>query len=374
MTAAPSIRDLRTFHIASLDGLRGLAALIVVLSHTSIYGFFAVPGANFRGIGKSGVFLFFVLSAFLLTRPLLSRGLESLAPKQLGVFFWRRFLRIYPLYALYLLAAVVTTLHLTPTLAGQPIALPFALDWEGVADQLLLREGYGLTWSIVVEFKFYFVLPFLAAALGLLLARGGRAFAVAGVFVAWALLLVWRAATGAEFHILHTLSYAELFLGGSLVAVLFSRGEGEYPHVWGALAAVAAVALVLTIPSLHSRLVAEVGPGHFHESILLFTAIWVAVLAWAQFDGPVARALFANPVMRWLGDISFSLYLLHSPVLDVVARLGLGSTVSFWLVLALSLALSTVSYRLVERPLFRLGRRRMERTPGVTGTVQPVTP
>ena len=369
------LRDLRTFQIAAFDGLRGLAALIVVLSHTSNSGFYLLPGADFGGIGKSGVFLFFVLSAFLLTRPLLGVGWGALRPAQLGVFALRRVLRIYPLYALYLLAAVVTTLYAVPSVAGRPTPLPFPLDWTAFWRQMSLQDGFGVTWSIVVEFKFYFVLPFLATGMGVLLARGGRAWAVAGLAGVAVALAVWRRVSGAEFELLATLSYAELFLVGCLGAVLSAREIGAgWRRLAGVAAAVAGVAYLLTIPSLHSALVAEVAFSHFHEAILLFSAIWFAVVMWAQFDGPLAKALFANPPMRHLGDISFSLYLLHVPVLTVMQRLELGSALSAWLVLGVSVALSTVSYRLVERPLFRLGRRRAQQTPGVVGTPQPVTP
>ena len=60
-------RALRILTIKSLDGLRGFAVLLVLLSHMSLVGINLVPGLDFAGIGKAGVYLFFVLSAFLLT-------------------------------------------------------------------------------------------------------------------------------------------------------------------------------------------------------------------------------------------------------------------------------------------------------------------
>ena len=62
------------FQLDSLDGLRGLAALMVFLSHTSNEGIYFSSSFNFSGIGKSGVFLFFVLSSFLLTYPFVKKG------------------------------------------------------------------------------------------------------------------------------------------------------------------------------------------------------------------------------------------------------------------------------------------------------------
>jgi hypothetical protein len=63
----------------SLDGLRGIAVLFVVLSHLSNAGFNLTPVLNFAGSGKYGVFLFFVLSAFLLTFPLIDRNAAQFA-------------------------------------------------------------------------------------------------------------------------------------------------------------------------------------------------------------------------------------------------------------------------------------------------------
>src|SRR3546814_17702763 len=69
----------RQQHYDALDGLRGLAVLIVIASHLSLLGFGLVPGLPVGGIGKSGVYLFFVLSALLLTCLLLARATAQIA-------------------------------------------------------------------------------------------------------------------------------------------------------------------------------------------------------------------------------------------------------------------------------------------------------
>src|SRR5262245_2640690 len=90
----------KRFQMDSLDGLRGFAALIVVFSHTSNKGWFLAPFLDLRGIGKSGVILFFLLSSFLLTLPLLRNGKEVLSRPVMSHYWQRRFFRIYPLYTL----------------------------------------------------------------------------------------------------------------------------------------------------------------------------------------------------------------------------------------------------------------------------------
>ncbi len=105
----------RQQHYDALDGLRGLAVLIVIASHLSLLGFGLVPGLPVGGIGKSGVYLFFVLSAFLLTRLLLERTPARFADGRLWVgYAMRRVLRIWPLYL------VVLALAWAITRAGAP--------------------------------------------------------------------------------------------------------------------------------------------------------------------------------------------------------------------------------------------------------------
>src|SRR3954447_733875 len=97
----------RAQRFPALDGLRGLAVLLVLLDHASDAELRLFPGANMNRAGKYGVYLFFVLSAFLLTHLLLLTPAEKLARfRTWFTYFVRRFLRIFPLYALVLLVMV----------------------------------------------------------------------------------------------------------------------------------------------------------------------------------------------------------------------------------------------------------------------------
>lgn len=141
------IQAATTSHLPEADGIRGLACLIVLVVHATAVTFPATY-PYLRGTAKVGVWLFFVLSAFLLTYKLLHRGfsLRTLVDYGLG-----RFLRIYPLFAL--------------TVLGYYLLWPSA----GIATQadlvqaLTLQKGYIHLWTVPVEFKFYFFLPGLLA-------------------------------------------------------------------------------------------------------------------------------------------------------------------------------------------------------------------
>src|ERR1700712_3415280 len=86
--------------LPALDGLRGLAVLLVLLDHASDAELRLFPAADMNRAGKYGVYLFFVLSAFLLTHLLLLRPAELTRARTWVNYAVRRFLRIFPLYAL----------------------------------------------------------------------------------------------------------------------------------------------------------------------------------------------------------------------------------------------------------------------------------
>src|SRR4051812_21002492 len=91
--------------LPALDGLRGLAVLLVLLDHASDTDLRLFPAANMNRAGKYGVYLFFVLSAFLLTPPLLLRPSTELVRARTWInYAIRRFMRIFPLYAVVLVA------------------------------------------------------------------------------------------------------------------------------------------------------------------------------------------------------------------------------------------------------------------------------
>jgi peptidoglycan/LPS O-acetylase OafA/YrhL len=133
-----------------LDGLRGIAVLFVLLDHASDSEMQLFPGANLNRLGKYGVYLFFVLSAFLLTFQFYAKPREELvAGRTWRDYAFRRFLRIFPLYTVVLLAMIAME------------KLSFTDLWT----HLLLQDGKRVFWTIAVEVKFYMLLPLLVLAL-----------------------------------------------------------------------------------------------------------------------------------------------------------------------------------------------------------------
>ena len=118
----------KSLQLDALDGMRGLAALIVILSHTSNSSMFFFPYLNAYGTGKSGVFLFFLLSSFLLSRALIKKGKSAFSFTAMSAYAERRFFRIYPLYIPYLLLAFFSTILLSTLLGLEDKGIPFSLD------------------------------------------------------------------------------------------------------------------------------------------------------------------------------------------------------------------------------------------------------
>ena len=134
------------------DGLRGIAVLIVLLSHTSAREqdlFFW----NFHGIGKVGVYLFFVLSAFLLTSIVLRKGRSF----KYGNYMKKRFFRIAPLY--YLVLIFILLMQQNYGVDKKSLWIDGGIN--SLLQHVFFYKGDSILWTIPVEFSFYFILPLL---------------------------------------------------------------------------------------------------------------------------------------------------------------------------------------------------------------------
>jgi peptidoglycan/LPS O-acetylase OafA/YrhL len=349
-----------------LDGLRGLAALIVFLSHTSNVGVRLFPHVDASGTGKTGVYLFFVLSAFLLTTPFLQAAADRAAAGRLTSYFTRRFWRIYPLYSGYLLVALIVTLACPASLPTvKSIGVPYPLSPGGFVDQLLLRRSTGVTWSILVECRYYLVLPVVAFAFSKISkSRVLVSLVLVATLIALAEIVWPKGAMRPNDSRLGP--YLATFLLGSWMAVVHHdwqrRGLDADPRATAAVEACGLVAVIVLIsltPSVASWLVGRRIPvDHFHKESLWLGLLWSAVLLAAVHGRGGLRAALRMRWLRYIGFISFSVYLLHVVVIDVMLRVGPKAAYRGWIMLALTVAVSHAAWLLIERPTSRLGMRR----------------
>ncbi len=347
----------RTSQLDALDGLRGLAVLLVFLSHTSLRGDHLIPGVDFSGIGKSGVFFFFILSAFLLTRPFPSTGKDALTAGYISWYAMRRFLRIFPLYLVYLSGALVMTHVLDAGEETRVHAWPWPLDLNGYLAHLLLQEGRGITWSIPVEFRYYFVLPFVSTGFAILLKNRllWCALATAGLVLLSEIL--WPQAESLVNDI-RMRPYLPIFFLGSFLAVVYHQLSMESSRVriiietfgW-----IAVILLIASIPRLTAWLTGmDIRSDFFHRQFLGYGLLWSLVLLAAVRGRGWLKWFFELPALRYLGFVSFSFYLFHVPVIDLVYQIDMPGVLYPWVMLLLTGLASHLSWVLLEKPLSRI--------------------
>jgi len=372
----------RPRHFPCFDGLRAIAAVTVVMVHTSFDS--GLTTRSHWGIYTArleiGVSVFFLISGFLLYRPFAASHIAGGAPPALGKFWVRRLLRIFPAYWL---AFVITSYVMN--------ANTLIPGWRSLLISLSLTQIYwpthaltGITqaWSLCTEITFYLFLPLYALAIGVRrrsdedqLIREVAALAalyLAGLVVRYQLLEHpgnVSASMGASLP-----AYLDLFALGMFLAVTSSwlahRGleprwlwHPAMPWVsWGlALGVFWTVAHIkISIQPLHGNTPIKGVEEQFLYGLFAFFLLVPAVFG-PQHRGAIRRVLAWKPVAA-LGIVSYGLYLWHQSWLTLFLRwTGDQFKLPFWElflpVLALGTASATLSYVIVERPILNLKDR-----------------
>ncbi len=359
--------------IEVLTWLRGLAALVVVISHlvraTEVsYGGQDEPSRfwlfNALDLGSLGVAVFFVLSGCTLY--LSNARLEYYKAASLGGFYLKRFFRIWPAFAVSLVAYALFRIVFQATYgletgnwvehqflaeAGTSDVFRYlALIFNVTGPSGLFNNAY---WSLPVEFQFYVLFPLLLASIR-------YAWLVGPVVLAGVAYLAQRQGWVA-LHSNLVLTLLFTFSAGMILGYLYTRSSLRLP-TW--LALVLAL-LGVTVASLVSNgIVAMEWFVIIPSEWVLYGLVGIALVAVLLFSSCRLPVWLQPPLMK-LGEISYSLYLYHNLAigLAVVVMLGVGVTSGEWrlvtvslIAVPLSLVLALVSYRWVESPSIRIGR------------------
>ena len=338
--------------IDCLDGLRGLAALIVVASHTSNAGMYFLPFLKFEGLGKSGVYLFFLISSFLLTRPLLSKGEKIFSFDNMSHYWQRRFFRIYPLYFIYLVTALTTTSILTNIFNKSDMGIPFSLTFSELINHLILIEGKGVTWSIAVEFKFYFILPFLVYIIYKLKCLENT-YQILFLLICIVLTSNIFPSSDSKVNDISLLPYLPIFFTGILCAVIQESVKDYSKTFFKLISTIGIVGMILMTPKVFSELFFVVPNNFFHREFLMYTILWACILIAAINTKGILNKILCSKTLKFFGAISFSLYLFHVSFIKIFSRIEVTDSIDAWLVLLLASVLAYLSFRLIELPTSR---------------------
>lgn len=347
-----------------LDSLRGIAAVYVLIYHAILVAQpqLVVPQwyAPFFLAGGTGVMLFFVVSAFslCLTWP---RHEKSGIP--LSSYFISRFFRIAPLFYFMMVVTYIRDI--------------FVFDaWHSVGKvfinatflfNLLPQQQEGFvwaSWAIGVEFLFYVLFPLFYYRTPTLSRRLTLVFVTGLVTLLFFSVLPYlhvEEATRAGYANSSLLRYLPVFAIGMVSFDIAQRLHARTDA--GDIGALAVAAGIF----LYAAIVAGYAPAHIYAQAIAYAVTLVGLSARPFW-------IYVNPLTRFYGRISYSVYLLHPPIVYAIspayrwiyaARIGKSDAVSFWLSIGLTLAIVTplamLTYRFIEAPGIELGKRLIRR-------------
>ncbi|MFS4439185.1 acyltransferase family protein [Paracoccaceae bacterium GXU_MW_L88] len=307
--------------IKPLHGLRGIAALTVVVGHFT-----------YKGAASLGVVLFFVLSGFLIGKLYMEKDFTV---ENIWRYVVARFARVYPLFAIVIIATALIN-------ASTSLDI-FGLQLRDVPSHLLFAGDARTVWTISTEFQFYALFVVVWAL------RSRLPSAIAAVLPLLALFIIVAVLLGTEASRNGIFGYLHIFLVGVLLAIIAGRDDGTYQNIAALaipLCAVAYMAAYLLVPQL------------YQPRWIYLDPVTIAICASLVISTVVGGNCFANRVLShpfpvWLGEISFGVYLLHRHVQHAVDAVWPGepsALASFLPKLLLTLLLAQLANWLIERP------------------------
>lgn len=343
-----------------LDGMRALAAVAVVLNH--VYQTVTSDGtirrhASLLGYGNFAVAVFIVISGYSLGVATARRARDQ----RFASFIRRRAWRILPPYIGALALSVVLTLTVIGSKTGTPWDLVLPLSWSGVGvnalllqDVVMARAPNHLFWSIAVEWHLYFVFPVLVAVRRRLSRTSLLFLGALGCALLWI-------PYGGKPYVGFPPQFFGLFVLGVAAAGLVTEQDVGAPgsrarfRPWWTLAGVALAAPL-------GVLLVQVDRSFFIAELVLGVAVAAFIVALTLAPRhPVRRLLEWRP-LAWIGLFSYSLYLTHAPVLQILWEYGvrplrLGPDAEFLVTLfgatAASLTVALAFHPVFERPFMK---------------------
>jgi len=385
----PAMRRMR--YLEAGDAIRGWGVLLVVLGHSGTTALFytllrdpeAVKVAEVtRDLGyerlfdsqRAGaailatqlvVFLFFALSAYLLARPYVAAMFgEAKRPPRLATYARHRVGRVVPLFWTMIIITILYFGTAGSSTGEMAAVFAFGQTWTSAP----FNEHLSQAWTLNVEVVFYIALPIIAAASAWIYLRGGRwagwlallPMVVVGAF-AWIFATTWLPATTVPSQ--SAIGGLLTFVPGILIAVVEVRWGDRLGRLrWAPAAAILLVLIGIWLSFKQSSLVAGGSVGERNIITIAAGAMLAGFVLW-QLTGRRTWPFMMWKFPRWVGERSFSIYLMHGLVLFELRNVGADQpTVGryFLLLVAAGIPVSVffgaILYALVEQPSTRLAR------------------
>ena len=364
--------------VNELDGLRGIAVIMVIALHTfnranvfthheTLYFI-----TSLTSIGWVGVDIFFVLSGFLITSILLrTREREGYFKN----FYMRRVLRIFPLYFFCVAIIIFLTPTLDPDFSSQiprvlPILILYQQNWIGIFGGVWLTQYLSVTWSLAIEEQFYFVWPAIVYFMRKeVLIKTSIGIIVLSILVRILGVLFWDNVSQVTlFFFYNTFTRFEQLVFGALLAIAFTfRGWKErlrpisFPVFLISLIAFLTLCII-SLPNdphpAHNNIPLTIA-GYTLASV--FSAALIAFLL-LNNKKTVAHKFFQNSFLVFYGKHSYAMYLIHLPValilLDALWHTGIRGwkmySVYIVLTYGITAILSLLTWHLLEKHMLNL--------------------
>lgn len=331
-------------HLPGLDGIRAMSVLAVIASH-----------ANVVAIGGLGVNTFFVLSGFLITWLLLAEWNKA-SDISLRNFYLRRTLRIFPAYYVFIIITISADLALGND-EIMPAILPsltYTMNYFNVFyDHPPLSVAH--TWSLAVEEQFYLIWP----ALMLFILKTNNKWLIPILVTIIFCCMAWRSLAYAYFQFGTSYVYnafetrADSLAMGCLLAVLLQKQSTRKLVDKGTAMPIISVLAFILILWLHTN-----GTSFYRYTIGYTISSLLAAFLLTQLMALSTRGiwqLLEYPAIRYIGIISYPIYLWHARRLELVEKIGISEP---WLKTLIGtlicVAVASGSYYLIEKPFLRL--------------------
>lgn len=360
----------RSFY-PNIEGFRGLAVLLVLFSHWFVIAYF--PSFIFLKLGFLGVNFFFVLSGFLITEILIIELYNKVnKTKIIKNFFARRVLRIFPIY--YLAIIALALFNVEKSIELLPWTLTYALN---IGQNWFVNPGklFMHIWSLCVEEQFYIIWPFV-----LILTHKTKLFKVILAFIVF--LLVFKGSIYLfGFNNYKSINHGSLFAAIDALALggLLAYFKSYKINVWKRICDLSQLWIVFLLFSFW-------GISYIIEDISFISTVFMRIIAAVIAVLIIAKSISRNKfvlkgllrtrLFMFIGKISYGVYLYHwfvsyllldyfntmwstidfgyfGPLEIIKYHRYLGSFIFFFVI---TIALASLSFYLIEKPLLKLKR------------------